>query len=118
MSHDFKVIMVCASLNPALEIHQVPRKVVSHGGTCLGLPSLLSSLLLPFLLLLSLIPSFSSLPFFSFYLRNENMLWKSSFAKQKETLKFYINVNSRSVKKYTTAHFSSLKCSPSLALNL
>ena len=65
MSHDSQVIMVCASLNLALEIHQVPRKVVSHGGTCLRLPSLLSSLLLSFLLLLSLIPSFSPL-FLSF----------------------------------------------------
>lgn len=64
MSHDFTVIMVCVSLNLALEIHQVPCKVVSHGGPCLtSLPRL--SLLLSFLLLLSLIPPFSPL-FLSF----------------------------------------------------
>ena len=111
----------------ALEMDQVPQKVVSHGSTCWRLPSFLSfpSIVIPFPLLAP--PPFpyplflSSLPFFScFYLRNENMFWKSSFAKPKETLTFSINVvNSRSLKKSKPLpSFPHIKCSPSLALNL
>lgn len=55
---------VCIPLNLALEIHQVPCKVVSHGGPCLtSLPRL--SLLCPFSSSFPYPPFLSSLPFFS-----------------------------------------------------